>query len=89
MKPTGEQYLVEKQRILREHGREAMLAFAKVEQLHDYLAETGQLDVHDVALAKDLGARANQPGGKWEQVVQELVGRGEPGPPDPDREPDR
>jgi len=56
--PTGAQYLAEKERILREHGREVMLAFAKEEQLHDYLAELGELGADDVLSPKELAAIA-------------------------------
>jgi hypothetical protein len=39
--PTVAQYLTEKDRILREHGHDAMLAFAKEQQPHDYVREIG------------------------------------------------
>jgi hypothetical protein len=41
--PKWAQYDAEKQRILREYGRQAMLAFAKAEHLQDFLAEIGEL----------------------------------------------
>jgi hypothetical protein len=69
--PTIAQYEAEKQRILREHGRKAMLRFAKEEQFHDYLVEIGELDLHD------LRREPQRPATDWKSAVDLLVTRNE------------
>ena len=87
--PTDAQYQAEKQRILGEHGREAMLAFAKKEQLHDYLAETGELEARDVLSAKEIAEITGKRESKWEQVAGDLVARSGKHAPEHDHEPER
>lgn len=55
--PTVAQYEEEKQRILKAHGRETMLAFAKQEVPDDYLAEVGKLNPDDFDHAGQRAAR--------------------------------
>jgi hypothetical protein len=61
-RPTNAEYEAEKQRILREHGRGAMLDFAKEEQFHDYLVEIGEPPRH---LTEHLYERARERSDTW------------------------